>query len=312
MNYQNLEKFKLISFYRFTKIKNKNKLKFKIENLLVNKLIKGTILLSDEGINGSLCGKKEIFDPLFSFLKKELKIRKLNSNITNVSFIPFNRLKVRLKKEIVSLGKDNISVKTFRNNHVTPSQWHKILQNKKFKIIDVRNDYEVSIGKFKNSIKPNTKSFRQFPDRIKKMKISKEENIGLYCTGGIRCEKASDHLKKIGYKNIYQLEGGIINYLKYMKNKKIQSMWIGECFVFDDRVTINKNLDKGKYLQCYGCRRPIQKKDTKSIHYKKGVHCSYCYKFRTQEQIKRSTTRQQQIDNAIENNLNSTFIKEKY
>ena len=133
----------------------------------------------------------------------------------------------------------------------------------------------------------------------------------MYCTGGIRCEKASSFLRKEGFKNVYQLEGGIINYLHYIKKYKKKSLWDGECFVFDERVTINKDLIEGKYLQCYGCRRPIQKKDTKSIHYKKGVHCSYCYKFRTKKQKERSTTRQSQIDKAIAENIDNPFIKIK-
>ena len=146
---------------------------------------------------------------------------------------------------------------------MSPSEWHKMLKTNKLKIVDVRNNYEISIGKFRNAINPYTSSFREFPDTIDNMEISKDENIGIYCTGGIRCEKASKQLTLLGYKNVYQLEGGIINYLKYAKRTKVKTMWTGECFVFDDRVTINSNLDKGKFFQCYGCRRPIQKKDFK-------------------------------------------------
>ena len=260
INYKNKDKFQLFSFYRFIKIEDTKNLKIFIENKLKNKIVRGTILLSDEGINGSLSGKIKILDEFIISLKRELNIRKLNFNSNEINFLPFNRLKIRIKKEIISTGRKYNFTNKFRSNHVSPSEWHKMLKTNKLKIVDVRNNYEISIGKFRNAINPYTSSFREFPDTIDNMEISKDENIGIYCTGGIRCEKASKQLMQLGYKNIYQLEGGIINYLQYAKNTQVKSMWTGECFVFDDRVTINKNLDKGKYFQCYGCRRPIQKK----------------------------------------------------
>ena len=308
-SYKTIKNFQLFSFYRFTKIKDKKQLKMFIENKLKNKIVRGTVLLSNEGINGSISGEKVLLDEFIVSLKRELNIKKLNINSNKINFLPFNRLKIRIKKEIISTGRNYNLKDKFRNNHVSPSEWHKMLKTEKLKIIDVRNDYEISIGKFRNAINPHTSSFREFPDTIKNMKISRDDKIGIYCTGGIRCEKASKQLTLLGYKNVYQLEGGIINYLKYAKRTKVKTMWTGECFVFDDRVTINSNLDKGKFFQCYGCRRPIQKKDFKSKYYKKGVHCPYCYKYKTEKKIKSSTTRQQQIDNAIRNKSESPFIK---
>ncbi len=166
----------------------------------------------------------------------------------------------------------------------------------KVKIIDVRNNFETCIGSFNNSINPRTDSFRDFPRAMEKMGLNKNDKIAMYCTGGIRCEKASSYLKMKGYKKVYQLDGGIISYLDYAKNKRNKTLWQGECFVFDERVTINKKLLKGNYLQCYGCRRPLAKKDTRSKYYVKGVSCSYCFKKRSTSQMKRSIDRQRQIN----------------
>ncbi len=301
--------FYLISFYRFVPISNKKKLKIKIDKFLKDELVRGTILISNEGINGSLSGEMSVLDSFINFLRKELKIYKLNMSRLNVDSLPFNRFKVRLKKEIISTGKNNINIKKYQNNHVNPSEWHQLIKNKHFKLLDVRNNYEISIGKFKNSINPNTNTFREFPDKLDRIKISKCDNIGIYCTGGIRCEKASYQLKKKGYKNIFQLKGGIISYLKYVKEKKIDSMWTGECFVFDDRVTINKKLQKGKYIQCYACRSPITKADKKLKSYKKGISCKYCINTKSMRQIKSLTDRQKQIAlNEMRNN-DYTFKK---
>ena len=163
-------------------------------------------------------------------------------------------------------------------------------------MLDIRNDFEIDIGKFQRSEKPSTTSFREIPKALNNLDINKNEKIAMYCTGGIRCEKASAYLKLNGYKKVIQLEGGIINYLEYLKNKGEVSLWDGECFVFDDRVTVNKNLNQGSYVQCYGCRRPITQKDMQSSYYKKGVSCPYCFNKRTEKQKRSSLTRQKQID----------------
>lgn len=305
------EYYKIISFYRFTEINNKKLLKNKIEIFLENYCVKGTILLSNEGINGSLSVPSSNLGEILLFLKKILNIKKLSLKINDTSFIPFNRLKVRLKKEIVSLGQGKIDVSKLGGKIVNPEEWDELISKKTTKLIDVRNIYEIEIGRFKKSINPNTDNFRQFPNSIKKLGIKKEDHIAMYCTGGIRCEKASAFLKSKGFTKVYQLEGGIINYLSYKKENKKKSKWIGECFVFDERVTINKNLTKGKYSQCYGCRRPISKKDMLSTHYKKGIQCPHCYKHRSENQIKKSTSRQKQIEIAIKKNIRNTFLKIK-
>ena len=284
------------TFYRFKNIENVKKTKITFDKFFSKRKIKGTILIAKEGINGSISGSRKDLDESIKFIKLNINIRKLDVKINKTDFFPFNKLKVRQKKEIVSLGKGEIDVNKFRGDSIRPEHWNNVISDKNTKIIDVRNKFEIEIGKFAGSINPKTKSFREFPKVFKEMKIKKENKIAMYCTGGIRCEKVSAYLKINGYKNIVQLRGGIINYLEHVKNNKINSMWKGECFVFDQRVTINNLLTKGKYSQCYGCRSPITKKDLESTNYKKGVFCPLCYNIRTEKQIKRSTSRQRQID----------------
>ena len=291
------KKYNVFSFYRFLQINDKSKIKHLLDHYFLEKNIKGTILLANEGINGSIAGSIKDIELTLKFIKKLLKIRKLDPKINEVDFLPFNRIKVRLKKEIVSLGKGNINVQKLKGDLIEPSEWNLILEDKNTEVIDVRNSFEIKIGKFKHAINLNTNSFREFPKMLKKMNLKKNKKIAMYCTGGIRCEKASSYLKMEGYKNVVQLSGGILNYLAYTNNEDTYSLWKGECFVFDNRVAVNKSLKKGRYIQCYGCRRPITKKETKSELYVKGVSCPYCFYERSDTQKKNSLMRQKQIEN---------------
>jgi len=304
-----MDKLFVYTFYRFLEINDKNKLKQNIENFLYGKSIRGTILLADEGINGSVSSDKEDLDQLILFIKKSINIRKLEIKINSSDCIPFNRMKVRLKKEIVTLGKGDYNIEKSHGERIHPKNWDKIIKDKNTTLIDIRNNFEIKIGKFKNAINPNTESFRDFPKFVRKLKIKKNSKIAMYCTGGIRCEKASAYLKTKGYKNILQLKGGIIEYLKYNLENKKSSLWNGECFVFDNRVAINKKLTKGKYIQCFGCRRPITKKDTLSVKYIKGVSCAYCFNERSEAQKNRSIVRQNQIEEAKRSNRFNVFLK---
>ncbi len=286
----------VFSFYRFKRVKKVTQLKKVLDKYLINKKIKGTILLSPEGVNGSLSGIEEEVMNAVVFIKKMMMIRKVSMKINYTNFIPFKRLKVRIKKEIVSLGKGSLNVNRYTKTLIHPSKWNDMINDKNIKIVDTRNLYEVSIGKFKNSYSPNTKSFREFTDSFKKFNFEKDDKIALYCTGGIRCEKATAFLKEDGYKNIFQLEGGILNYLKFVNEQNQKLMWEGECFVFDDRVSVDHKLKKGKYSQCYGCRHPLTIEDKKSKKYIKGVSCPFCSDTRTSIQKKNSQNRQKQID----------------
>ena len=305
----NKNKFRVISFFRFLRIKNRENIKIKLDSFLKKKAIRGTILLSHEGINGSLSGTRKDLNVTSKFIRKILMIKKLNIKINEINYLPFNRLKVKIKNEIVSLGKGSINVNKLRGKFINPNKWNEIIMDKDIKLIDVRNMYEINIGKFKGAINPMTNNFRDFPNKIKKLKIKKNDKIAMYCTGGIRCEKASAFLREDGYDNIYQLRGGIINYLEYTSKKQKKSLWEGECFVFDERVAVDKELKKGSYRQCYGCRNPITDKDTNSIHYIKGVQCPHCYNKRSKKQINRSRSRQNQIEHAIKNKQNNSFVK---
>ncbi len=295
--------FLIYAFYRFVEINNKKKLKHKIDNYCQDKTIRGTILISDEGINATISGANYDLLQVIKIIKTDLCIRKLNIKINVCNFLPFNRMKVRIKKEIVTMGIKSLDVSRSKAKYLNPKEWNKYLNRDNVKIIDVRNDYEIAIGKFKNSINIQTNSFREFPNQFERIKVDKKEKILMYCTGGIRCEKASAFLGSKGYKNVYQLKGGILNYLNYSKETELNSMWSGECFVFDDRVAINKKLKKGNFIQCYGCRRPIKLSDTKSKNYIKGVCCKYCYSERSDAQKRRSESRQLniKIDNLKKN-----------
>ena len=204
------------------------------------------------------------------------------------------------------MGQGKLDVKTHRGNLVKPELWNELISRKSTRLIDVRNVYEIKIGKFKNAINPNTKNFRQFPNSLNKLKLNKNDTIAMYCTGGIRCEKASSYMKSVGFKKIHQLEGGIINYLEYIEKSKEKSKWAGECFVFDNRVTVNNKLKIGKYIQCYACRSPISKADAKLKSYIKGISCKYCVDTNSAKKKKSLIDRQKQIElNDKRNNLHA-------
>ncbi len=302
------ENMYIYTFYRF-KLLNKIKLlKNKFYKFSKNKNIYGSILIAEEGINGTISGTKKDLDEFITYTKKLIKIRKISLKISTNQFIPFYRLKIRLKKEIVTIGDKSIHPMKFSGNYISPKDWDNVINDNNYMIIDTRNDYEINIGSFKNSINPKTKSFREFPEYIRQQNIEKNKPIAMFCTGGIRCEKASSYLLQNGFKNVSQLDGGILNYLEYKKNKK-NSSWIGECFVFDNRVSVNCNLQKGIYDQCFGCRSPITEKDKKLKSYKKGVSCKYCISARTKKQFNSSVTRQKQIELSEKNGKKHTFSK---
>ena len=302
------KKIFVYTFYRFKVLDKIKYFKYELDNFSKIRLIYGTILIAKEGINGTISGNKNDLQEFIAYLKKLVKIRKLSIKISENQFIPFYRLKIRLKKEIVTIGDKSIKPESFSGKLISPKYWDKIINDKDYLIIDTRNEYEINIGTFKNSINPKTKSFREFPNFIEKKEIRKDQKIAMFCTGGIRCEKGSSLLIKNGFKNVYQLDGGILNYLEFKKNKK-KSTWIGECFVFDNRVSINNKLQKGSFEQCYGCRSPITKKDMQLKSYKKGATCRHCINNKTPEKIKSSITRQKQIDKAEQSGESHSFKK---
>ena len=206
-------------------------------------------------------------------------------------------MKVRLKKEIVTIGIPEVSPSNLVGKYLNVEEWNEFLNESDSMIIDTRNDYEVSIGTFKNSINPKIKSFRNFPNWVQKnlidKKVSKKSKIGMFCTGGIRCEKSTSYLKQLGFENVFHLDGGILKYLENVKSN--ENKWKGECFVFDYRVSLNHSLEKGEYDMCYACRMPLSKENKKNKHYQKGQSCEYCYDQTTIKQKKRFNEREKQI-----------------
>ena len=305
------DKYLTCALYKFATLSKYQEMREPLRKKMKSCNVFGTILLANEGINGTISGNSEDVISVVDWLEDNEDIGKLEIKRSYSDEIPFYRTKVKLKKEIVTMGIEDLDPSKSAGQYVEPEEWNKLISNPNVLIIDTRNEYEVSIGTFVNSVNPGLSSFRDFPgwatDNLSK---DKNKKIAMFCTGGIRCEKASKYLNKLGYDKIYQLKGGIISYLEYLKKNKIKkSKWSGECFVFDNRVTINDNLERGSYLQCHGCRRPISISDTKSNLYVKGVSCPYCFKKRTDKQKKSSKTRQKQIDMAEIKNISHPFMK---
>ena len=285
----------ILSFYKFKKIKKLKLIKkklFKEINLLS---VKGLIILSPEGINGTLSGNEKNISVIKKNILSFFNISKFDvQNITKSNFVPFLKTKIKIKPEVVPINEKYDFTKKIHKNYLTPIQWNKFLEKKNNKIIDARKPFEYEVGTFKKAINPNTKNFREFKSYLSTIK--KKDQIGMFCTVGIRCEKASNYLYKQGFKNVYMLKGGIINYFNKIKPKN--SKWKGECFVFDNRVTIKKDTKPGTYGICNACRMPISRKEIKSTKYKIGLSCPKCYDNLSAEQIKRFTIRHNQILNS--------------
>ena len=282
----------ILSFYKLKKLNKIKSLRKKIFDKIFENNVKGLVIISPEGINGTICGKKKNIIILSKYIKRIILIRSFDvQNRLNSNFVPFLKLKVKLKNEVVPINETYKFNQKNKKNYLSPRKWDQFLKVKGAKIIDARKPFEYEIGTFKGSINPNTKNFRDFKSYL--MGLKKNEPIGMFCTGGIRCEKASNYLDNKGFKNVYMLKGGIINY--FNKTNPVRSNWLGECFVFDNRVTIKKNTKLGNYTICNGCRMPLHNKEKKSPKFKIGLSCPKCYDNLTKDQFKRFTMRHQQI-----------------
>ena len=283
---------KILSFYKLKKLNKIKSLRKKIFDKIFENNVKGLVIISPEGINGTIAGKKKNIIILSKYIKRIILIRSFDvQNRLNSNFVPFLKLKVKLKNEVVPINETYKFNQKNKKNYLSPRKWDQFLKVKGAKIIDARKPFEYEIGTFKGSINPNTKNFRDFKNYL--MGLKKNEPIGMFCTGGIRCEKASNYLDNKGFKNVYMLKGGIINY--FNKTNPVRSNWLGECFVFDNRVTIKKNTKLGNYTICNGCRMPLHNKEKKSPKFKIGLSCPKCYDNLTKDQFKRFTMRHQQI-----------------
>ncbi len=297
--------YKIFGFYKFKKIKNIKLLKKNLKNFIEEEQVRGTIIISIEGINGTISFKPTKYKKVKNKILNLLNIRKLdNENISYYKYQPFKKGKIKIKKEVVPIGMKLNKIVT--KNKIEPKDWNKFILKKETVLIDTRKNFEFKVGTFKGSINPELNNFRDFPRYFKTLK--KNQNIGMFCTGGIRCEKASAYLKKKGFKNVYQLKGGIINYLDNVKKK--DSLWSGDCFVFDNRVSIKHGLKPGNLKICPGCRNPIKLSERKSNFYEQGVSCPNCYNNLTNSQKQRFRMRQKQILTAKKHGKKYFFQRE--
>tara|TARA_B100000953_G_scaffold293807_1_gene282783 strand:- start:4 stop:924 length:921 start_codon:yes stop_codon:yes gene_type:complete len=295
------KKYLNVAFYKFVHFPNYTSFQSKILNFCVERNIKGTILLAEEGINVAAAGTKKNIYELLNFLKIDNRFSDITHKESYSEEIPFHRMRVKLKKEIVSLGRPNINLSDRSGIRVDPKNWNILLADPDVVLVDARNDYEYQIGTFKNAISPKTTNFREFPAFIKeKLNTKKNKKIAIFCTGGIRCEKASSYMLSKGFENVYQLNGGILKYMDEIETDK--SLWEGECFVFDSRVSVDSELAEGNYEQCYACRRPLSEKDLQSNLYQKGISCPYCINETSDAQRASFRERQQQVELAEKRN----------
>ena len=297
--------YKIFGFYKFKKIKNIKLLKKNLKNFIEEEQVRGTIIISIEGINGTISFKPTNYKKVKNKILNLLNIRKLdNENISYYKYQAFKKGKIKIKKEVVPIGMKLNKILT--KNKIEPKDWNNFILKKENVLVDTRKNFEFKVGTFKGSINPELNNFRDFPRYFKTLK--KNQNIGMFCTGGIRCEKASAYLKKKGFKNVYQLKGGIINYLDNVKKK--DSLWSGDCFVFDNRVSIKHGLKPGNLKICPGCRNPIKLSERKSNFYEQGVSCPNCYNNLTNSQKQRFRMRQKQILTAKKHGKKYFFQRE--
>ena len=298
--------FVVSGFYKFKSLKSLKKKKIILQKLFVDNKIRGTLIISKEGLNGAISGKSREISLINNKIKSLLDIKNFDSENLSISeFQPFNIPKIKIKKEVVPMGL-NISTKIKKNNLVEPKKWNILIKNKNTFILDARKPFEFELGSFNKAVNPKVNHFREFPHYLNK--LSKKKSIAMFCTGGIRCEKASAYLNHKGFNNVFQLKGGILNYLKKIKKKN--SMWKGECFVFDNRVSVKHDLVVGSYFVCGGCRNPVSPNEKRSKKYEEGVSCSKCYDTLTKVQKTRFRMRQKQINLAKSAGKKHIFQKE--
>ncbi len=282
------------ALYKFTTLDDFEALRKPILKLMEAHQVKGTLLLAKEGINGTIAGDRKGVDALLSWLRADPRFADIQTKESYEQDMPFYRSKVKLKKEIVTMGVDSIDPKKIVGTYVEPQDWNALISDPNVLLIDTRNDYEVKIGAFMNAINPETETFREFPQYVKDhLDPAKHKKVAMYCTGGIRCEKSTAYLKEQGFEDVYHLQGGILKYLEEVPAD--QSLWRGECFVFDNRVAVNHALEKGQYDQCYACRYPITEEDKNSEQFHQGVSCPNCYDKISERQRSRFQERENQV-----------------
>ncbi len=282
------------ALYKFVELNDFETIRQPLLDVMTQNNVVGTLLLAKEGINGTVSSSREGIDNLLSWLQQNPRLNPIEYKESYTTEAPFKRTKVKLKKEIVTMGVENIDPKKVVGTYVEPQDWNALISDPEVILIDTRNDYEVEVGTFKHAVNPKTETFREFPQYVKDhLDPEKHKKVAMFCTGGIRCEKSTAYLKEQGFEEVYHLKGGILKYLEEVHEEN--SLWEGECFVFDDRVTVNHSLEKGNYDQCNACRLPITEEDKQSERFVQGVSCPHCYNKTTPEQKERYAQREKQI-----------------
>ncbi len=285
----------IAAIYKFVTLENHEQLREPLLELMRAQGVRGTLLLASEGINGTIAGPREGIDRVLAHIESNPRLTGLSQKESFSETQPFNRTKVRLKKEIVTLGVEGVDPNKVVGTYVEPKDWNALISDPDVTVIDTRNQYEVELGTFQRAVDPQTESFREFPAFVDKaMDTNKHKRVAMFCTGGIRCEKSTAYLKGLGFDEVYHLRGGILKYLEDVPES--ESLWRGECFVFDGRVTVTHDLQPGDYSLCYACRHPISEADKQAETFEKGVSCPRCYGKITDEQRERFRNRQKQVD----------------
>lgn len=282
------------ALYKFSPLSDLNRMQEEILRACKEHSICGILLLAHEGINGTIAGSRAGIDAILKFLRTYPGLANLEYKESFADTPPFYRMKVRLKKEIVTIGIPEVNPNETVGTYLNPEEWNKVISDPDTVLIDTRNDYEVKIGTFRGAINPHTQTFREFPDYVKShFDNQKHKKVAMFCTGGIRCEKASAYMKQLGFEEVYHLKGGILKYLEEMPQEK--SLWDGECFVFDQRVSVKHGLELGSYELCPSCRHPVGAEDKKSAKYIEGVACPHCHDSLTPEKKAAAAERHRQI-----------------
>lgn len=283
------------ALYRFARFPEFESFRQPLLDCLLAAEVRGTLLLATEGINGTIAGPRAGIDRVLGFLRQDSRFAGLEVKESYVDENPFYRTKVKLKKEIVTMGVAGIDPNKIVGTYVEARDWNELISDPEVLLLDTRNKYEVEIGSFAGAVNPGTDSFREFPDYVKKqLDPGKHKKVAMFCTGGIRCEKSTAYLREQGFEEVYHLKGGILKYLEEVPEP--ESKWEGECFVFDNRVTVNHQLERGSFDQCHACRMPITEQDKQREEYQPGVSCHYCLGTQSPEQRQRYAERERQIE----------------
>lgn len=283
------------AFYRFAELDDCSSLKPSLLELCLDKEVLGTVLLASEGINGTIAGSEQAVRAVLAFIRSDDRLADLVHKESWASEQPFHRMKVRLKKEIVSLGIPGVSPLRAVGEYVSPEHWNALISREDVRVIDTRNDYEVHLGSFDGAEDPGTRSFRDFPQWVQQnLDPDKDQHVAMFCTGGIRCEKSTAYLKQLGFEHVYHLEGGILNYLEQVPATK--SLWQGDCFVFDNRVSVDHQLREGDFDVCPACRMPVTEEDRSSPQFELHVSCPKCFERLTPERREGLLERARQME----------------